>query len=223
MKKYSIIIVYLFLIYACETTVTFQQASPPDVAVINAIPDAFIGMYRCQSDSTLIVIDEQAVYSEQLIGFTTTKFRVNETEGCNIKDGGVYFRGIEECVPFKDLGDDRIYVELIDRDTLFAFREGECAKFYKGHLFINHLTQDNSWVTFLLTPQDHHQLLFEYLEIPNNPKAIEAVTLDYRPIAKPDEEEDFFMINPSLIEFEEFLQDKFRVECEVLDLLNFEY
>lgn len=221
--RYILMIAILYVLSSCDSTVSFKEALPPGIDEIEHIPSNFIGIFMCQSDSTKVHITTTSIYSERYVGMFLSKNKTYENEGCNITDGGVFIRGRQECIPILAESKDSVYIELVDRDTFFAFREGEVLKSYKGHLFLNQRTEDASWVTFILSPLDRSTLQFDYISIPNEVAQVRAITEDFIQLDKPEENEPYFILNPDLIEFQDLLNQEFRLECETLERINFEY
>ena len=211
----------LLFLLACEPAVVFKDAMPPEVEAINTIPEQFHGVYMCESDSSRIYIERDHAVQESYYQFVTSIERVRESEDCSIVAGGLYLPGRKECIPFEWINEDSITARVYELDTLMQFADDEVVKYYKGHLFLNKLSDDNHWVTWMLTPQEDGSLLFELIEVPDNKRKVQEITIDYETIQK-DEETVQYVINPTLVEFDRILDKDYVRECDILRPINFE-
>ena len=206
---------------SCEPAVVFKDAMPPEVDAITTIPKQFHGVYMCESDSSRIYIERDHAVQESYYQFITSVERVRESEDCSIVAGGLYLPGRKECIPFEWINEDSITAKVYELDTLFEFADDEVMKLYRGHLFLNKYSDDNHWITWMLTPQEDGALLFELIEIPDNKRKVEEITIDYSIIQK-DEETVQYVINPTLVEFDRILDQEYVRECDILRPINFE-
>ena len=221
--KYLIWICLTFTLIGCEPGVVFEEAMPPDVAAIRHIPIGFHGAYLCESDSGRIFIYDQLAIKESAYEFITTLDKIAEHEDCKILDGGLYLPGREECVPFTYLSQDTIAATIYDIDTLFNFRPFEVAKMYKGRLFLNHLDQQDHWITWMVSPDPDGSLLLKLIDVPDKLRQVEDITQDYTTRVTTREKVQY-IINPTRVEFDRILKKEYTLECERLTpiILNHE-
>ncbi len=219
MKIFTLIYIgilgWSLLFFACEPLVVFEDAMPPEVEAINHIPPSFQGVYLCESDSTLMYVNENLVYQETYFKFITTLDKVEQSEDCVVLDSTLFFPWKESCVPFEFLSDSIIEAKIFEVDTLFRFAENEVAKLYKGRLFMNIKDGQNHWSTFMVSPMVDGSLQWEYIEIPPKLKDIETISPNYRTRAL-DEDKTQFILRPTLVEFENIVSKGYLRECDIL-------
>ncbi len=225
MKSLVKFVCSLFLISilasSCEINVFFDKAMPPDVDALEEIPEQFQGVYMCESDSSIIYSSPDLIYKESYFRFVTTVDRIIETENCSIVEQGLYLPGRKECIPFEYISEDLITADIYEIDTLFSFDKYRVAKYYKGRLFLNIGSNKEKWITFMITPSTDGSLIWEYIDVPDNIKTIEEITTNYKAIpAKKDKIK--YHLNPTLVEFDRILDDKYMQSCDVLTPVNYE-
>ncbi|MBT8234458.1 MAG: hypothetical protein HKO66_02135 [Saprospiraceae bacterium] len=220
MRKLFFLLLMLILI-SCDHRVKFSSAMPPEVEDLASIPESFLGTFICESDSSRLMIDKFSAVQESYYLFETTVARIKETENCSIADGGLYLPGRKTCIPFEYLTEDSIRAKVYEIDTLFAFRKNEIAKYDKGHLFINYKNDLAQWDTWIFTPQEDGNILFEFVAVPDNERKIKDVTNNY--IKKIDDREKVhYTLNPTKKEFDEIINKGYLFECDILIPVNFE-
>jgi hypothetical protein len=221
--RYALIILAALFALQCEPNVYFDTSMPPEVNAIEEIPNDFLGAYLCDSDNNVIYAENKLIYMMSYDQFTTTVEKINQTENCNLINGELYLPDREECVPFEYLTDNEIKVTLTSVDTLFAFRTDEVAKFYKDRLFLNVKGElEPDWITYMISPLDHGVLHWERIDVPDDQEYLSSLTHNYEKIEY-EELDDKYVISPTLLEFEEFLNREFTLHCEVLIPINAEF
>ncbi|NNF21497.1 MAG: hypothetical protein HKN67_06120, partial [Saprospiraceae bacterium] len=184
------------------------------------IPVLFHGVFMCESDSSRIYIGKYSAVKESYYEFVTSLDKVRESEDCSIAAGGLYLPGRKECVPFEYVNEDSISAKVYELDTIFAFKDKQVAKYYKGHLFLNEQNDNKNWVTWLLSPQEDGRLVLDLIVVPDKKKEVEEITFDYETVK--EKEKVKFIINPTLVEFERILDREYFLECDILTPVNFE-
>lgn len=217
-KSSHVLLIFItlnMLLSSCEPKVLFKEAAPPEIEKINRIPDNFLGVFLCESDSSKMYAEPFIVYNESYHMIITSVEKIRETEDCSILAGGLYLPGRKECIPFEYIGKDSIMAKVYTIDTLFNFRENEVLKLYKGRLFLNYKSGYDEWVTFMITPLEYGALEWEVIDIPDKISKVEAITHDY--VVKRDrDDEERYIIKPSLIEFDKILEKEYTRECDIL-------
>ncbi len=214
-------LLFISLFLACEPSVKFAGAMPPDIEPIESIPVNFHGTYMCESDSSRVYINPSCIVLESHYEFTTTVEEVEQTEDCSIVAGGLYLPGRKECIPFEYIGGDSIRAKVYELDTMVSFSDQQVVKSYKGHLFINLQNEEKTWSVWLLTPESDGSILFRSIDVPEDKDSIEAITLDYKSIEK-DTHTIEYILNPTLIEFDRILEKPYISECDMLIPVNLE-
>ena len=211
----------LLLSNACQPVTAFDKPMPPDIESITSIPEPFIGVYLCESDSNLIYIDQHEIYKESLREFYTTRDKVKETENCALVAGGLFLPGRAACIPVEFIGEDSIYAKIYEVDLLFGFRENEIAKYHNGHLFLNLKDKKDYWYTFLFTPNNDGSVEWKLVDVPNVIDSIENITHNYTSI-EIEKNRRQFVLSPTLVEFEDILEKEYFLNCEYLTPINSE-
>lgn len=221
-KASSVFLIILSIgFYSCEPNVLFQEALPPEIAIINKIPNEFHGVYICESDSSRMYVDSYKAYNESYHLFKTSIDKVKETENCSIIAGGLYLPGRKECIPFEYIGEDSIMAKVYSIDTLFNFREDEILKLYKGRLFLNYKNGYDEWVSFMISPLEDGSLHWELILVPDKISKVEAITQNYKIKIDYDDNRKF-IIKPSLVEFDKIIEKEYTRDCDILTPLNIE-
>jgi len=219
--KYFTTLIGIILFLACDHRVKFADAMPPDIELAESIPDVFLGTFICESDSSRLYINENSAVKESHYLFETSIQRIRETENCSLVAGGLYLPGRQECIPFKYIDGDSVSATVYELDTIFAFRENEAAKYYKGHLFVNYNNEKGEWDTWMFTPQTNGTILFEFIAVPDNERKIIDVTKDF--VKRTDANEKIhYTLNPTKKEFDQILNRDYLFECDILTPVNLE-
>ncbi len=221
-RNWILLLAIILLSNSCEPVVAFDKAMPPEVESISSIPLEFIGVYMCESDSSLVYIDNDEIFKESYREFITTRDKVKETEGCSLVAGGIYLPGRKECIPVTFIGEDSISAKVYDIETLFSFREFEVAKYHKGHLFLNIRDKNEHWYTFIFTPNVDGSVEWKLVDVPRDIETIEAITPDYTSIPV-GEDKVLYILSPTLVEFEDILEKEYFMDCEYLTPINSEH
>ncbi len=217
-----LIIMSFCLLGGCEMNVFFDDAMPPGVAVLNYIPEEYQGIYLCQSDSNQIYVEDRIIFEQSNYQFIADINRVKETENCSIVDGGLYIPGKKQCFPFVMINEDSLMAIITYRDTLFSIGERQIVKQHKGRLFLNQQTEEQNWITFMITPSGGGELLWELIDVPDKEETISSLTENYEAWADRSNELKY-TLRPTLIEFEELIkQETNMMECDVLIPISIE-
>ncbi len=215
------LVILLFSLNACEETVAFKSAVPPDAERILEIPEEFTGLYNCQSDSSLMTIHKDIIVLEDRDEVKQSLDYIMESEDCLIKDGMLYFPGIQECISFEYVTEDTIKYVITNTDTLFSFAQGEIAKFQDGILFLNISSVLNEWYCFTLSQISGDELVWNFLKLPKDYEQLQelAKNIGTRDL---EDGETKYIIDPTSQEFKNIMKRNFLEECDVLSPINFE-
>ena len=221
MKHIHFIFILFLILTGCEPAVVFKDAMPPGVDPVTTVPKIFRGVYVSENDSARIYIEKDLAVQESFYEFVTSVARVHETEDCSIVAGGLYLPGRKECIPFEYINEDSITAKVYELDTIFSFDKDEVAKYYKGHLFLNLKSDSNNWICWMLTPQQDGSITLELIDIPDNKRKIEEISIDYETRNK-DKKDVQYIINPTLVEFDKILEKEYTRKYDVLRPVNLE-
>ena len=212
-------IAILFLSFSCRPAVQFSEAIPPETEALKEIPEQYRGVFICESDSSRLYANKYELVQESYYYFITTLNDIRQNTNCSLKAGGLYLPGRKLCIPIESIRGDTITAKIYEVDTLFSFSNNDVAKLYKGRLFLNVLSQDRHWVTFMISPNVDGSMNWDLIDIPDKIKKIEEITPDYKQELTHDSI-DLFIINPTLIEFEKILNKNYFRECDYLIPVN---
>lgn len=214
-NKTGLLVILALISFRCDTNVLFEGAMPPDVDIITAIPPAYLGTYLCESDSSIIHASEKSIVRESYVHFRTPLKRVRESKECKIKNDSLFFPWSNQCIPFDYINDSTVTATIHKLDTLFQFREGEIAKYYKGRLFLNaRIYNSNDWVTSMMTRNQEGVIQWDQLQMPTDIEKVEAITHNFKTKKNRDDETIYYM-NPTLVEFDMILEREYVRKCDV--------
>ncbi len=222
MKVNFLTLFILSLALACNPGVVFEHANPPSIEASKVIPGQYRGNYICESDSAIVKIDSRRIIQEVLVEFVTTLEKVQETEHCSIVDGGLYLPGRKECIPFEYIGEDTISAILFEQDTLFDLTRDHVAKMYRKQLFLNVPSDSGEWMTWIVRTESDGTLLYSYIDVPDNKELIDELTVNYRE-SRLKRDKTQYILQPTLMEFEEIIKKDFVLFCDRLIPINAEF
>lgn len=215
------IVLFSFSI-SCNQGVVFEDSNPPNIDKVDQLPQYLLGSYLCQSDSSIVHIYKDYIVQEILVEFKTSLDKIAETENCSLVDGGLYLPGRKECIPFEYINEDTITATLYELDTLFYISRDNIAKVYKGQLFLNIKSHSYKWMTWIVRPDSNGNLIYRYIDIPQDRNVIENYTKDYTvQTIEPDKIQ--YSLKPTLREFEEIANSEYAVLCDVLQPISLEF
>ena len=211
-----------FRLFSCEPKIVFQQAQPAGIAALNKIPDRYIGTYRCQSDSSIIIIEPYIAYQQYSYAVTMSIEEIVETENCSLAAGGLYLPGRHQCYPVQYINEDTVVAYVTEIDTLFGFASDQVLKEWKGILMINQKLETEGWLVWTLSPNQDGSLLLDYITLPEEMENFAAVSADYhKETLKKDYER--VVINPTPIELHRLLdKPEYHVKCDLFLPINIE-
>lgn len=218
------IVISTTLLTSCDSNVVFEEAMPAQIGALETIPDEFLGIYVCSSDSSIMYAHENVIFIESYFQFYTTLDQVKETENCNIIDNAIYLPGREECAEFTYVNEDTISVKVNFLDTLFGFRHFEQVKLYKGRLFFNLLDKESHWTSFMVSPKENGVLSFSMIDLSQDLDGLKE--LKYKELLKNKvgiEKKDQYLIKPTLIEFDMLLERDLTLICDSLVPIKYSY
>ncbi|MDF1697969.1 MAG: hypothetical protein P1U56_19130, partial [Saprospiraceae bacterium] len=83
----------VFLIASCSPPVVFDQPYPLNGADLLSIPSAYQGAFICESDSSLVLIQDKQIVVRQENYFLLPLKDVEEIEDCSIQGDEMYVSG----------------------------------------------------------------------------------------------------------------------------------
>ncbi len=223
MEKLKYIFLLVPIIMACESDFTLKNPLPPSLEALDYIPDNYIGRYICHSDSSIIYISEKAITVETKSVFESSINNIQETENCSIVDGGLYFPGKKECIPFEYISEDSIRAIVWDLDTLIDLSSKlDVIKHYEKVMYVNKSNEQDHWLCWTVEHFDNGILKVAILDIPTSRDSIELIAESYETVLMSNGKSKF-ILNPDFAEFKSMIDMKLFNEFEVLEPINLEF
>ncbi len=214
--KYWICLSLLGMLFSCEPKVVFDHTQPTGIDPIEEIPERYWGSYRCQSDSTLVIIEPHIAYQQYNYQIKMTIDQIEETENCSLADGGLYLPGRKQCYPIKYIHEDTVVGYVTDIDTLFSFSDDQVIKPYRGALIINQQLESDDWIIWTLGVNTDGSLQLNYLDLPEEIENIAEISADYDKVQRSKDIEQY-VIRPTMREFDDLITTAdYQLECDVL-------
>ncbi len=168
-QKSFILIILLFLLTECGPDVKFTAPQPSGKQNLMAIPDLFQGTFQNMADSTILIIDKQAIFkvwksNEQMhldSLIKDLKLQVKKDTVISLNDG------FKVEVKFTD-NPSKVLVSA--REKLFEISDSGIIRKYKSVCFLNYQTRDGFWLVKIL------KLKGEYLQFTD---FIDSKEIDY--------------------------------------------
>jgi ribosomal protein L7Ae-like RNA K-turn-binding protein len=210
------------LITSCTSPVVFDGAYPENEPPLSAIPDFFQGVFMCESDSTIITIDEQYVLALDVNSFEESVQKINEREACTLIGNEIYFDEIQECVPIEYIGEDSVKGQYITMDTLFHLGPKSIAKMYKGSVVLSQEVDKEEWILSILSLDAYNNIYYRAINENSELDALADIT-EMKQIGVDRNSEPIYKVKPTKKEFDEIFdnQEIFLV-CEYLMRVNLE-
>lgn len=225
MEKLSFLIscfIVLMAIQSCEPPVVFEEPYLNDVAALKSFPDNFQGIYACQSDSTIILINDHTIYAESLVFFEESISKLSAKDNCTLIGDEIYISDIQECIPFEYISEDSIRGHYYLVDSLFHISSLNAVKPFKGHLVLIQYFSQDDWVLSLLSLDEDYNISFRTITENSDLDKLSQITnmekVDNNRNSKPT-----YRVRPTKTEFEQIFEDyEIFIECEYLIRVNLE-
>jgi len=212
------ILIFLCILipFACSPPVVFEQAYPTDQQNLTAIPFSFQGAFICESDSALVIINDQSIILHKTHYFNTKMKYVEENENCKIVDDKMYVSGRLECIPVTIINDTIVRGTYKELDTLFLIQEGSLARLHNGHLVINQEVKNKEWAVSLLSHEFGGDMTYRAITKKTKIKNVKKITR-ITDITVESDRSPRYKVKPTMIEFNKLLaDDKVFIECDYL-------
>lgn len=212
--RFSIYISFVLLVLSCHAPVVFDKAYPYDKEDLIVIPSYYRGSFICESDSSIIMINDRNITRHRNHTFVSKKEIIMEREDCKMEDDMIYIKGREICIPIIEVNDSIVQGMFTEIDTLFAMQEGSLARMHKGHLVINQEFSRGQWSVSLLTYQLGGDISFRAITDKSLIQNIAKITPTKDITTKRDRDRKY-LVKPTMKEFDELLKDdKVFLECD---------
>ena len=220
-RMFSIVVLALFLM-GCEPGLVYENAVPPGLDNLTDIPELYRGSFVCSSDSTHVYVTDKAIIEEYYHQFVTSIDKIDESDNCVIVGRGIHFKDQQVCVPFEYISYRLVTGKIYKVDTLFSISDKQVLRSYKGHLFFNYQMPQGNWVATMLTPTDDAGFHLRLLDMNEDVSKINAVSAQVETRELKDEKIQY-IINPTLVEFDQIMDAPNRTACEKFIRLSSRY
>lgn len=214
-------LIFSFLgMLSCTPPVVFDKAYPLDQDDLVELPATYQGVFVCESDSALLVIEHKDITLRRENYFLLPVSEVETREDCRIDGKQMYVEGRKECIPLEYINDSIVKGMVVEQDTLFIMGEGSVARMYNGHVVLSQEIKDNQWAVSLLSLEENSDITYKAITDKTKIKNIGKIT-SMENITTESDKKDRYKIKPSMRQFDELINDeKVFVECEYLTRIN---
>ncbi len=165
----------LALFFSCQPPVVFGEPQPADIESLSVIPRGYQGIYWCKVDSVTLYVDEKAFIKRKELLVKLTRAEIDSSSDLELRNGRLFVREWETDFPTEEKG-DTIISKLVIRDTLFAIRDEQLLKPYKGHLILNTKLDENAWAVLVASHKGAGLLSLSRAEVPENLMQLDSIT-----------------------------------------------
>ena len=222
MKYLLLISIAIAIVFSCTPPVVFDTAYPTDASDLIEIPFAYQGAFICDSDSSLIIINETNIIIRKEEYFRLSLKYVEEKEGCLISGDNMYVDNREECIPIVFENDSIVRGTIIENDTLFRMEPGSVARIYKGNVVISQELEDDLWAINLLALQENGDVIYKAITDKTKIRHVQQITAT-KELPSNRRNEPKYKVKPTMGEFDAMMKDeKVFVTCDYLTRVNLE-
>jgi|GEM_PF-1941892 len=213
----------IILIAACSPPVVFNKPFPPNEDNLTSIPEKYHGLYMCESDSTLVVINDAVIYARQPYYFEERIADLVEFEECQYINGEIIMNETGEVVPVEDMGDGWVRGHFIEQDTLFQIGEYAIARPYDGSLLLSKSFKKGEWAVYGLTKDSRGDVIYRAINEGTDLELVDDISSLIQLEKEDVDDPPRYMVNPTLVEFDRmFRNELIYIECEKLIRVRFE-
>ena len=218
---YGLIGVILMMV-ACTPPVVFDQPYPIDESNLETLPNLYQGSFICESDSSLLLIQDYEIMIRKENYFTLPLKYIEEREDCNMDGNEMFVSGRAECIPVEFVNDSTVRGIVIEHDTLFAMKEKSVARMYEGHLVLSQEVKDDEWAVSFLSLEPNADVVYRAITDKTKIKAVGKVT-SVENITTLEDKNNRYKIKPTMKQFDElFHNEEVFIECEYLTRVQLE-
>lgn len=203
----------LFISTSCEESpVVFMDAQPNGIDMEKAIDVIYQGSFWCDSDSSVVRIEDRTIYKEKAFSFSITPEEIAESEEVELIGNQILLKEWMEWLP-ATVTDSMVYSQILLKDTIFSMDDNHVLKNYKGHVILNKKITPNKWEVSILSLDNDLNLRYAIASLPEDLKELEKIT----PVVDiSTEDKEQILLAPTYLEFEEILKQRLIFEeCDV--------
>ncbi|GLR17669.1 hypothetical protein GCM10007940_22840 [Portibacter lacus] len=207
---------------SCYSPVVFDEAYPKNEPALDAIPEFVQGIFMCESDSTIVTINDRGVYALNVNYFEESIDKINERETCTLIGNEIYFDEIQDCVPVDYISEDSIKGQFSTIDTLFHLNAENIVKTYKGSVVLSSHVDNKEWIISLLSIDSYNNIFYRAINENSELEELAQIT-GMEQIGVDRNSEPIYKIKPTKAEFEKiFDREDIFIVCEYLMRVNLE-
>lgn len=156
-SKYFHLVLFccFILLSSCgEETLKFTEPQPKGKKNLTEVKNKFIGKYQSISDSSILIIDEKEIRSQEyqdIIRYSKAEF--DSIGKYEVKEDGLYELGRKLKYPLRWENDTAIVTHAYT-ESYFDFSELQVLRQDKGRLFLNYGSDDGLWKVEILSLKD---------------------------------------------------------------------
>jgi hypothetical protein len=197
---------FLGILNSCQPPVVFGEPQPVGVESISSIPESYMGIYWCKTDSVSLFVDDKAFIKSKELLVSMTIEEIEADSDLELQNGKIYVRSLGQYFPIENKGDTLISTIII-KDTLFLIGPDQILKPFKGYLILNTKLDENLWGVMVVSHEGEGILSLAYAELPENLSVLDSIT-PVETLAKKDNIETQILIRPTREEFEQILKNR---------------
>ena len=214
--KYLFLTLVALLVLKCSPPVVFEEAYPIGEKDLVQLPEAYKGVYICESDSTIVLIKDSMIIARSEHFFRLPLKSVEEREDCSLDGDEMFVSGRDECIPLVYLNDSTVQGTVVDYDTLFIMNKEGVARLYQGHVVLSQKLEEREWAISLLSLQESGDLWYRAITDKTQIKKVKKITA-MTDITKEGDKKSRYRIRPSEKQFDALINDEnIFIECETL-------
>ena len=210
------------IVVSCTSPVVFDDAYPTKTQLLKDIPDDYQGAFMCESNSTVITINDKQILALEYVFFQENIEKLEERTACTLIDDEIYLDEIEDCIPIEYVGEDSIKGEYVRIDTLFDIFKGHIVKPLKGNLILSQKMETKEYILSVLSRDEYGNVMYRAINENSDLDQLADIT-NMKQISVDRNNEPIFKVKPTQKEFEEILaHPEIFIVCEYLIRINLE-
>ena len=201
------------ILHSCQPPVVFGEPQPVGIEPILNIPKSYQGIFWCKADSVSLVVDNKSFIKRKELSVRLTAEEIEADPELQLQNNRLYVTSWEQSFPIERKADTLI-TSVILKDTIFAIRQGQVLKPFKGHLILNTKYDEDAWGVWVVSHKGEGIISLARAELPENLTNLNFVT-PVGTLAKKNNKESQILIKPTKEEFEKILENRllFDTSC----------
>ena len=216
----AISIAVILSMASCDSPVGFTEAQPTNAPDLKSLPTAYHGIYICQSDSSLVIVEDQLIYTEITEIAIIPMSYIAEREECTIVNDTLYIEGKRECAKVTYPKEGFITAANITKDTIFRLTPYQKARLYKGNLILSQVTENNLWTIAILELDGDSGIRYRAIIDDSDLEALSTITPMTR-VATNSSRYPQYKVTPRQVELDKLFENKrIFIDCDYFSRVN---